>query len=73
MKITVKKLMQELSGHNPDSEVKFYLDAEFEAEADGNDEDEDTIDVRFDGEVELGSISRPEAGEAAVVLKYRDY
>ncbi|MCX4326429.1 MAG: hypothetical protein OSJ45_13535 [Lachnospiraceae bacterium] len=73
MKITVKKLIQELSRHNPDSEVKFYLDAEFEAEADGNAEDEDTIDVRFDGEVELGSISRPDSGEAAVVLKYRDY
>lgn len=68
--MTAGKLIQELSKHNPDSEVKFYLDAEFEAEADGN--SKDIIDVTFVDEVSLGSVSRPGAGEAAVVLEYRD-
>ncbi len=68
--MTAGKLMQELSRHNPDSKVKFYLDAEFEAEADDN--SEDIIDVNFVGEVSLGSVSRPGTGEAAVVLGYRD-
>lgn len=70
--MTAGRLTQWLSKHNPDSEVKFYLDAEFEAEAEDKATDEDTIEVRFTGEVELGSVSRPESGEAAVVLKYRD-
>lgn len=68
--MTAGKLIQELSKHNPDSEVKFYLNAEFEAEAEAD--DKDVIDVIFVDEVFLGSVSRPGAGEAAVVLEYRD-
>ena len=44
----------------------------FDAVEDGNPDGSDIIDVSFAGIVELGSISRPDAGEAAIVLKYKD-
>lgn len=70
--MTAGGLMQWLSKHHPDSEVKFYLNAEFEAKTEEKATDEDTIEVKFTGEVELRSVSRPKSGKAAVVLKYRD-
>lgn len=70
--MTTSGLIQELSKFDPAMEVKFYLDAQFEAVEDGNPDSSDIIDVAFAGLVELGSISKPETGEAAIVLKYRD-
>ncbi len=70
--MTTSGLIQELSKFDPDMEVTFYLDAMFEAVEDGNPDDSDIIDVSFAGIVELGSISRPDAGKAAIVLKYKD-
>ena len=70
--MTTSRLIQELSKFDPAMEVKFYVDAEFEAVEDGNPDSSDIVDVEFADCVELGSISRPETGEAAVVLKYRD-
>ncbi len=68
--MTAGKLIQELSKHDPDSEVKFYLDAGFEAGAVGN--SKDIIDVTYVDEVSLVGVSRPGAGGAAVILEYRD-
>ncbi len=69
--MTTGKLIQELSKHAPDTEIRFYIDAMFEAVEDGNPAS-DIIDVEFASLVELGSVSRPDSGEAAIVLKYKD-